>query len=253
MRKILGFRSGKKWKKVIATVGYLFIALIVVGMFSDNDTKTTTVPVAKTDVTPVVAETKTPEQIAQDKTDAELKAKQETEAKAAAEAKEKADAKAKEIPGTLGLKPNELKDKWNSYASSMNMNDLKISEINVENGQVQDTFTFTFNNTFGLMGSVNKVDGSIRDVTIVASGKGLSNTKTAANVILSWGLLIQTTNPGLSAPERGNILKDLGAIGDNASFKDADKSTVRGNIKYYLKSSDALGIWFGAGDINDGK
>ena len=32
MSKIPGFRSGKAWKKVIATIGYLFIVLIVYGM-----------------------------------------------------------------------------------------------------------------------------------------------------------------------------------------------------------------------------
>ena len=123
----------------------------------------------------------------------------------------------------------------------------------MESGQVQDTFKVTFNTSCGLIGTINKADGSIRDLTIIAAGQGLSNTKTAANVILSWGLLIQTTSPDLSSNERGSILKDLGAIGDNASFKNADKSTSRGHINYYLKSSDTLGIWFGAKDINDGK
>lgn len=32
MSKIPGFRSGKAWKKVIATIGYLFIVLIIYGM-----------------------------------------------------------------------------------------------------------------------------------------------------------------------------------------------------------------------------
>ena len=245
MSKIPGFRSGAKWKKVVATIGYLFIFSAVYGMFNGDDAKKTTAP--------ITAAEKTPEQITQEKTDSELKAKQEADAKVAAEAKEKADAKAKEIPGTIGLKPDEFKNKWNSDAASLNMSDFKISKINVENGQVQDTFRFQFNDSHGLMGTVNKTDGSIRDVMIIAAGQGLSNPKTASNVILSWGLLIQATNPDLSASERGNILRDVGAMGDNMNLTEANKSTVRGNIKYHLQSSKTLGIWFGAGDVNDGK
>ncbi|HBV85743.1 MAG TPA: hypothetical protein DEF42_03590 [Desulfosporosinus sp.] len=87
MSKIPGFRSGKIWKKIIATVGYIFIALIAIGMIFGDEPKPTT-------LTTATALEKTPEQIAQEKDDAELKAK-EAEAKEANEAKEKADAEAK--------------------------------------------------------------------------------------------------------------------------------------------------------------
>jgi len=40
--RILGFRSGKKWKKVVASIGYIFVALIIFASFSgENDNKTT--------------------------------------------------------------------------------------------------------------------------------------------------------------------------------------------------------------------
>lgn len=53
MSKIPGFRSGKAWKKLIATIGYLIIALIVVGIFSDKDKPTTaTSPVTSSVSTP---------------------------------------------------------------------------------------------------------------------------------------------------------------------------------------------------------
>lgn len=264
MSKIPGFRSGKVWKKIIASIGYIFIALIAIGIIFGDDPKPTTPTTAIAD--------KTPEQIAQEKTDADLKSKQEADEKAAAEAKEKADAEAKakqeaeakgakekteaeakanKIPGTLGLKPEEFENRWNASASDMPK--LKISKINVENGATQNTFQVTFNKSHGIIGTVNKQNGSIRDIMILAGGQDLANPTLAANVILSWGLLIQATNPSLSANERGDILRDVGALGDDMNFKNADKSTTRGNIKYYLRSSDTLGIWFGASDINDGK
>lgn len=236
-------------KQTLLSALVMFVLFCV---FAINSPNTTTTPTPPTSVPTVATVAKTPEQLAKEKTDAELKTKQEAEAKAAAE-KAAAEANAKKIPGTIGLKPNEFKDKWNSSATSLNMSDFKISKINVENGPAQDTFRYQFNDSHGLLGTVNKADGSIRDVMIIAAGQGLSNPKTASNVILSWGLLIHTTNQDLSASERGNILRDVGAMGDNANLAEADKSTVRGNVKYHLQSSKTLGIWFGASDVNDGK
>lgn len=66
MSKIPGFRSGTKWKKIVATIGYLFIFSVVYGMFNGNDAKPTTATVSE------IAE--------QQKAEADLKAKKEAEA-----------------------------------------------------------------------------------------------------------------------------------------------------------------------------
>lgn len=42
MSKIPGFRSGKLWKKAVATIGYLFIILIVYGMIKGGGSSATT-------------------------------------------------------------------------------------------------------------------------------------------------------------------------------------------------------------------
>ena len=45
MSKIPGFRSGKAWKKIVATIGYLIIALIVIGIaLGDDESKPTNAP-----------------------------------------------------------------------------------------------------------------------------------------------------------------------------------------------------------------
>jgi len=94
MSKIPGFRSGKRWKKVIATLAYLFIALVVYAAATgDPKPKTVTTVPSSAVIAPVVE--KTPEQIAQEKADAELRAKQFEEARVVTEAKVKADAEAK--------------------------------------------------------------------------------------------------------------------------------------------------------------
>jgi micrococcal nuclease len=38
-QKILGFRSGKRWKKVTASIGYLFILFFIIGLFNGNSSQ----------------------------------------------------------------------------------------------------------------------------------------------------------------------------------------------------------------------
>lgn len=37
LSKVPGFRSGKLWKKILASIGYAFITLIVIGIISGDD------------------------------------------------------------------------------------------------------------------------------------------------------------------------------------------------------------------------
>lgn len=216
----------KQWSIASAACFVVFVIFIAMSNTPASKTVSTTQDMAK------VAD-KSPEQIAQEKADTE--------------------AKAKEIPGTIGLKPDEFKDRWNSITASRKIPNYKISKINVEDGQIQNTFQYHFNDIHGLLGTVNKADGSIRDVIIFAGGKGLADTDVATKVILSWGILIQTTNQDLSPSELVNILTDLGAMEDNVNLTEINTSTVRGNIKYHLQGTKNIGIWFGASSIKDSK
>lgn len=51
MSKIPGFRSGKQWKKNIAIIGYIFIALIIIGILNSGNTEKSTTGQAVTDTT----------------------------------------------------------------------------------------------------------------------------------------------------------------------------------------------------------
>ena len=66
MSKIPGFRSGEAWKKVVAVIGYLFIAFVLIGIFGNKDkptaatapaTTTTTATTPSTTPTPTPATT----------------------------------------------------------------------------------------------------------------------------------------------------------------------------------------------------
>ena len=78
LKKIPGFRSGTKWKMAVAIIGYLAIFGIVSDVVGGNsDTAPAT--------TPATIVEKTPEQIAKEKADTDLKVKQAEEAKVAAD------------------------------------------------------------------------------------------------------------------------------------------------------------------------
>ena len=74
--KILGFRSGKVWKKILATIGYLMIIGIVITAFNggdngDNKSVTTLAPIIE-EKGKVVNETEKVEETKKDKTEAEI-------------------------------------------------------------------------------------------------------------------------------------------------------------------------------------
>ena len=87
-------RGEKKYtrKQVLLSAGVMFVLFCIFAINDDSNNSAATLPPSTSAVT---APAKTPEQIAQEKADTDLKAKQAEEAKVAAAAKVKADADAK--------------------------------------------------------------------------------------------------------------------------------------------------------------
>jgi hypothetical protein len=101
--KILGFRSKKKWKMVIASIGYLFILFVTIGIFSDGDKPSeqeasSVVTASNNSSTQESESTKEDNQKAED--EAKQKAEKEANKKAEEEAaaKKKAEEEAKKTP-----------------------------------------------------------------------------------------------------------------------------------------------------------
>ncbi|MNW28849.1 hypothetical protein D3C74_56880 [compost metagenome] len=165
----------------------------------------------------------------------------------AAKAEEKKTTQENSKPGDIGMAPEKFRKEFNSSAKSMGAT-LKIADSKIQNGSVQDVFSAQLNDNIYLQGSINKSDGSLRDMTMIARGDG--SEESAANMLFTMGLIISVTSPDLSADERGNILRDVGLMG-KIDFSNHNKSTERGAIKYTLITSDQIGIMFIAADVND--
>lgn len=226
-----------KFGFIVRTVLSIFFGLMFLGMVS-SDNKETQKPAEKTsqETTATTASTsstgnsnKQPTEKPPTKTTTDVKV-------------------ADEVPGSLGMTPEKFRQEFNRAAKELEF-PYSINKINIQNGSAQDVFQYMFTDHLGLTASVNKKDGTVRDMLVMGQGDG--SLQSGVDIILAMGVLIETTNPNLSPTERGNILKDLGIIGDNVDVSDLDGKTIRNGIKYTVTSSPQLGIMLSASDAND--
>lgn len=139
--------------------------------------------------------------------------------------------------------PGDFKSAFNKYTAS-NKLDLHIGELKVQEGEVQNTFTFMFNNHLGIVGSVNKTGGSVKEITMLGTGDG--TFKSGSNIILCMVAVIATVDPGLAPEKRIDVLKDLGLVGNKkADIMNLSGKTERNGISYVISSSTVTGLIFG--------
>lgn len=225
--KILGFRSGTLWKKIVACIVYGFIIITVMGAFLGDDE----------------------ENVASNETTATSNQTMATSATSSQTNTDQSEQKEKPKPiYSLEFTPNEFKDRFNKAANEF-QSDLYINSLEVQKGSVQDTFTYKFTNYLSSVGAVNKQDGSLRSVTILGGSDG--TPESGMNTISSMGILIAAVNPELSADQRGTILKEIGLLKENVDILNLNGDTVRNGKKYFINSSEQIGIMFGVQDAND--
>lgn len=140
--------------------------------------------------------------------------------------------------------PGDFKNAFNKYAAS-NKLDLHIGDLQVQEGEVQNTFTFMFNEHLGILGSVNKMDGSVNEVTMLGTGDG--TFKSGSNIILCMIAVIATIDPDLAPEKRIDVLKDLGLVGNkDVDIMNLSDKAERNGISYFISSSTVTGLIFGA-------
>lgn len=163
------------------------------------------------------------------------------------EPKEKVEQSSK--PGDIGMDVEGFRKAFNSTATSLNLSDMTLGKLKVQDGAVQDVFSYKISDYVYLQGSINKSDGSLREVTMVGAGDGTAQSGT--DILVTIGLLIASTNPGLTTEERAGVLQDLGLLSEGVDITQINQSTKRNGIKYTIKGSNELGIWFIASDANE--
>jgi hypothetical protein len=149
---------------------------------------------------------------------------------------------------TLGYTPDEFKNRFN-VASQQIGSHLKIENLTIQDGPVQDTFNYAFNDQIAIVGSVHKKDGNVRDLMLICQSDGTPSS--AADIFVAMGLLIMATTPDLNQDERTEVMKELGLLGDDIDLSNLDKKTIRNNIEYHVTFSPQTGFIFSAGHVND--
>ena len=168
---------------------------------------------------------------------------------ASKKAKPKKKTKQSSKPGDIGMDVEGFRKAFNSTAKRLNV-DITLGKIKVKDGALQDTFSYKISDYVYLLGSVNKLDGSVREVAMVGAEDG--SPQSGTDMLLTIGLLIASTNPDLTSEGRAGVLRDVGLLSKGVDVTKLRKSTTRNGIKYTFRGSEELfGLWFIVSDANE--
>lgn len=138
---------------------------------------------------------------------------------------------------------DDFKDAFNKE-SATNDFDLTIDDLNVKEGEVQNSFQYMFTDHLGILGSIDKANGKVKDVMMMGSGDGTA--KSASNILICIGTLISTVDPTVEPKQRGEILKKLGLFDKKKDIMNLNSKTEKNGIKYSISSSKIMGLTFSA-------
>jgi hypothetical protein len=129
----------------------------------------------------------------------------------------------------------ELKQRFNDFAAAGNDLNFRINDIKIEQGEVNNTFKYYFNDNIGWIGALNKSDNSVKELTMICTGDGTYTG--VGNIMIMMLGVIATIDPAIKPTDRGDILKRLGFFDKSKKVSDMDAHVVQNGIKYYISSS----------------
>jgi len=146
-------------------------------------------------------------------------------------------------PASLGLPLNEFCRRFNTNSEHVKSK-LRIKNLEIVAGTVQDSFKHVFNENLYITGKVNKVDGAVAEITLDGVLNG--SLATTVDLNLSIGSIVTAFAPSLSPEGRDGMLNALGININNSDIYNLNKKVTKGDIVYWTKSSRKTGLRFGA-------
>ena len=135
----------------------------------------------------------------------------------------------------MNTNSEEFKTKYNSKANEIAPQlGININGATIKTGAAQDVFQYSISQSVIIQGAIDKTNGKVKEAWI------LSKPQSSDDMLLmfmSYGLIMATLNPELSADERGTIFAALN-LTDLESMKklaNGDASIVKGNVRYTAK------------------
>ncbi|ASA22000.1 hypothetical protein [Paenibacillus donghaensis] len=123
---------------------------------------------------------------------------------------------------------------------------LRITQLDTDQGPGNDSFQYYFTDTLILTGSVNKNTGALREISIIGGNDG--TTKTAEDILTVASLMISSTQSNVSVEFGDEVIGKLGFYDKEVDLSKIDNSTIVNGIKYYVLALPSVGISFGASD-----
>lgn len=143
---------------------------------------------------------------------------------------------------------DEFQQRFNAMATENEL-EFQVRSIDIEEGSVNNTFEYHFNDHIGILGALNKADNSVISVTMIGTGDGTEAS--GANIIVMMLGLIATADPSIKPDDRPKLLKRMGMFTDENDVTNMDAHTVQNGLKYSISSSPTMGIWFSVSSANE--
>ncbi|QGG46965.1 hypothetical protein [Heliorestis convoluta] len=136
---------------------------------------------------------------------------------------------------TLGITTDEFKSSFNALAT-LEIGDLTIDEFAVTEGRAQDVVRFSFRDLYEIMGTVNKDDNTLRNISIIGPG--------GDELVTYIEVLIGATDSSIEGEGIALILDELGLRGTNFDLSSMKTEYVYNEHKYIISGTKVLGLTF---------
>lgn len=146
----------------------------------------------------------------------------------------------RQSPITFGFDRTEFTARWNEAALAAGQPNLTIPEVSWTDEEA-GVFGYAFSETMSVLGRVDRTP--IQDVEELAL-IGEPSLDGEDFVIAGMDLVVQVTEPDLTADERTDLLTDLAVLGTLPA--DPDQRTTAGTTEYRV-AADAVGGVLGIG------
>ncbi len=132
-----------------------------------------------------------------------------------------------------------FKTHFNTFSEKVKSG-FSVGETSISNGEINNTFSYLFNDNLSVVGSLNKQDNSIKEIMFIGSGDGTATS--GADILIIAASLISTCEPNLTQTQKDKILNNLGFIDGSLLSSEAPKKAISNNISYTCTHNEVTGF-----------
>lgn len=145
---------------------------------------------------------------------------------------------------SLGMTAEKFMVVFNGTSSASNAA-YRIDSIDLNPGEVKDTFKVMLSERQALIGTVSKDNGMLESVTSISAGDG--TMASGADMIILAGVLVRSISPDIGKKGANDLV--TGMMNEIVGAKGKTTSWEVGEVEYFGMYSNQIGFWFGAEGI----